>query len=124
MRALIDAIGSDDSRRVIYTSAFGVGDDLKRHAVIFKAVLRVFTIGEAYRDHDAAERLLEASQVNWTIVRPVGLTDEKGGEPAVDLGTDWSSFSTVSREAVARYLLDCLTRNDVVRRTVTIGKRR
>jgi len=84
MRAVVNAIGSDSSRQVVYLSAFGVGEDLKKHSIIFRAVLKLFSIGNAYKDHAEAERLLKSSRVSWTIVRPVGLTEKSNGKPAVE----------------------------------------
>ncbi len=123
MRAVVGAIGSGSSRQVVYLSAFGVGEDLKKHSIIFRAVLKLFSIGDAYKDHAEAEILLKSSGVSWTIVRPVGLVEKGNGQPAVDLGNQWSSFDTVSFEAVAQLLVDCVEDPGTVGKTMTIGKR-
>ncbi len=122
MRAVVNAIGSDSSRQVVYLSAFGVGENLKKHSIIFRAVLKLFSIGNAYKDDAEAERLLKSSRVSWTIVRPVGLTEKSNGKPAADLGNQWSSFDTVSFEAVARFLVDCVEDLSTVGKIMTIGK--
>jgi len=80
MRAVVNAIGSDSSRQVVYLSAFGVGEDLKKHSIIFRAFLKLFSIGNAYKDHAEAEKILKSSPVSWTIVRPVGLTKKGNGK--------------------------------------------
>ena len=122
-RAIVTAIGRDPARQVVYMSAFGVGDDLKKHSIVFRTVLKLFSIGNAYKDHAEAERILKSSGVSWTIVRPVGLTDDNKGDTAVDLGNTWSSFDTVSRKAVARFLVDCIEDGKFLGKTMTIGKR-
>ncbi len=122
MRAVVNAIGSDSSRQVVYLSAFGVGEDLKEHSIIFRAFLKLFrfSIGNAYKDHAEAEKL-KSSPVSWTIVRPVGLTKKGNGKAAVDLGDKWSSFDTVSFEAVAHFLVDCVEDPSTIGKIMTIG---
>ncbi len=50
-------IGSDHSKRVVYLSAFGVGAELKQHALLFRLVLKLSSLGGSYEDHDHAEAL-------------------------------------------------------------------
>ena len=121
--AIVAATGPDPAKQLVYMSAFGVGDDLGKHSILFRAVLKLFSIGNAYRDHAEAERIIKSSGVSWTIVRPVGLTDKDKGEKAVDLGSKWSSFDTISRGAVARFLVHCIEDPGLLDRTMTIGER-
>jgi uncharacterized protein YbjT (DUF2867 family) len=121
-RAIVTATGPDAAKQFVYMSAFGVGDDLKKQSIIFRMVLKLFSIGDAYKDHAEAERIIKASGVSWTIVRPVGLTGKDKGTTAVDLGSKWSSFDTVSREAVARFLVHCMEDPSLIDRTMTVGE--
>lgn len=45
----------------MYVSAFGVGEDRKKHALLFRIVLRLSCIHKAYFDHAEAEAALKSS---------------------------------------------------------------
>ena len=118
--AVMEVIGSDPSERFVYLSAFGVGDELKRHALLFRAVLKLSSLGGSYEDHNRAEMLVRASTTNWTIVRPPGLTDKEEVVPLVDARGHWSSFMTVTKKSLAEYLVQTLENNNMDRQTLTI----
>ena len=65
--------------------------------------------------HDADEALAR-SGLDWTIVRPGGLTDEPGGG-RVDLATRLDRSGRVPREDVAAVLLAMLSADNTVRGT-------
>ena len=80
-------------------------------------------IGKAYADHQRQEELLTASDLNYTIVRPVGLSNQKSlqlvrqslnGIPKPNL--------LISRMAVGKFLVDALEWVDLERQIVTISK--
>lgn len=113
---------SDGPQHLVYLSAFGVGDDRRRHALLFRVVLRLSSIHAAYLDHAEAEAAIRASGASWTIVRPPGLTDEDEVVPLVDKGDRWSSFETASRKSVAAFMVGCAERRGPPTGTVTVGK--
>ena len=117
---IMRVIGSDHSKRFVYLSAFGVGTDLKKHALVFRLVLRLSSLGKSYEDHNQAEGIVRTSKTNWTIVRPPGLTDKDDVVPLVDSRGKWTSFMTVTRKSVARYLVVTLENRDMDRETVTV----
>ena len=119
--ATIEAIGGGP-QHLVYLSAFGVGADRRRHALIFRAILRASSIHAAYLDHDAAETAIRASRVAWTIVRPPGLTDKDDDVALIDKGDRWSSFETITKRSLARYLAERIEAHGPLRRTITIGK--
>lgn len=119
--ATIEAIDGG-GQHLVYLSAFGVGADRKRHALLFRLVLRLSSIGDAYVDHDAAETAIRASGLRWTIVRPVGLTEKDEEVPMVDKGSDWSSFENASRRSVAAFLVQCVEERGPAGRTITLGE--
>jgi uncharacterized protein YbjT (DUF2867 family) len=122
--AVVAALGDDRSRHLIYLSAFGVGGDLKKHSVLFRLVLRTSSIRESYQDHATAEAMIKASRASWTIVRPPGLTNADRDVDLVDRGDRWTSFETVSRVSLARFLVECAEDRATVGQTITIGERK
>jgi len=118
--AVVGAIGDDASKRLLYLSAFGVGEEHK-HAMLFRFVLRTTSISSAYADHARAEQIIRSSALNWTIVRPPGLNDKEEEVELVDRGDRWSSFDSASRKSVAKFFDDALENTALTRKTVTIG---
>jgi uncharacterized protein YbjT (DUF2867 family) len=68
--------------------------------------------------HDADEALA-ASGLNWTIVRPGGLTDEPGSG-RVALAPSLGRIGRVPRQDVALVLLECLEAPNTVRKTFEV----
>ena len=120
VKSIMRVIGSDHSKRFVYLSAFGVGTDLKKHALLFRMVLRLSSLGKSYQDHDQAESIVRASTTDWTIVRPPGLTDKNDVIPLVDAHGRWTSFSKVTRKSVATYLVEALENGNMDRQTLTV----
>jgi uncharacterized protein YbjT (DUF2867 family) len=68
--------------------------------------------------HDADEALA-ASGLDWTIVRPGGLTDEPGSG-RVALAERLGRYGRVPRQDVALVLLECLAAPNTVRKTFEV----
>jgi len=120
MNPIMRVIGSDHTKRFVYLSAFGVGADLNKHALLFRMVLRLSSLGASYEDHNKAESVLRASRTNWTIVRPPGLTDKDEVVPLSDARGKWTSFMTVSRKSLAAFLVQTLEDANLDRQTLTV----
>ena len=120
-RATIAAIG-EGPQHFIYMSAFGVGADRHRHALLFRVILRLSSIHAAYLDHAEAEASITASATRWTIIRPPGLSDADEVTPLIDKSDQWSSFETVSKRSVATFMVQCAEQGAPIRRTITIGR--
>jgi putative NADH-flavin reductase len=76
----------------------------------------------AYDDLEAMERRLMASALDWTIVRPVGLSDEPAtGDYRVSMdGSIPVKTSRVTRGDVAGFMVKTLETDSYVRRAVVI----
>ena len=122
VKPIMRVIGSDQTKRFVYLSAFGVGTELKKHALLFRMVLRLSSLGASYEDHDQAEGIVRASRTNWTIVRPPGLTDADEVIPLSDARGKWTSFMTVSRKSLAAFLVQTVEDGKMDRLTVTVVK--
>jgi len=119
-KAVVDAIGGDRSKRLLYLSAFGVGEEHK-HAMLFRFVLRTTSISSAYADHARAEQIIKSSALDWTIIRPPGLNDKDEEAELIDRSDRWSSFDSASRRSVAKFFVHALGNTGLSRKTVTIG---
>jgi uncharacterized protein YbjT (DUF2867 family) len=74
-RHILAGMGSAGVRRLLVVSAFGVGDTRDRLPWTFKLFYRTL-LREHMADKEKQELLVKQSGLDWTIVQPVGLTDE------------------------------------------------
>ncbi|MGH6950254.1 MAG: NAD(P)-dependent oxidoreductase [Vitreimonas sp.] len=99
-REIVEAMYWHGVRRLIAISTYGVGDSWGQLSLSARILMRVLLWGER-ADKSAMESAVTASLLDWTIVRPVNLTD---GPPA-----GWS-LAHVSRRIGLR---DTIPRTDV-----------
>ena len=103
----INAMQENGVKRVITVSAWGTGDSYKETQLIFKFLIKKTNVGVAYAGHEDQERLLRKSGLDWTSVRPVGLSNsEKQKSVRVSIKGDKKLNMTISRKDVARFMLD------------------
>ncbi|MDQ7069532.1 MAG: SDR family oxidoreductase [Rhodobacterales bacterium] len=62
-------------KRIICLSSLGVGDSAKNLNFFWKYIMFGLLLRPAFADHVAQEKLLRASNSDWTIVRPAAFTD-------------------------------------------------
>ncbi len=109
--------------RLVICSAWGVLETRKDIPFWFRWTIDFSNISAAYKDHERQEELLEASGLNWTIVRPVGLingtklqlvkeTFENSPKPSL----------TIDRATVANYMIESLENTTVFGQKVVISK--
>jgi putative NADH-flavin reductase len=71
-------IASEDKiNRIITISAWGVGESMEKIPKLFKFLIKFSNLKYPYIDHDIHEKVIENSNLNWTIIRPTALTNEK-----------------------------------------------
>jgi putative NADH-flavin reductase len=102
-------------KRIVVMTALGVGDSAKEVPLFFRILIKISNIGIAYKDHVAQETILEDSGLDWTVVRPVQLTDNNDDTTVIyKLGNNGKIKSSVSRNAVAHFILDCLEKGEFI----------
>jgi uncharacterized protein YbjT (DUF2867 family) len=106
---LIEAAEELGVRRYLMVSSMGAGDPASA-----SEAMRPYQQAK----HDADEAL-SASGLDWTIVRPGGLTDAPGGG-RVALAERLGRFGQVPREDVALVLLECLGADSSIRKTFEV----
>jgi putative NADH-flavin reductase len=110
-------------QRIVVCSAWGVNESKKDIPFWFRLLIDYSNIGIAYKDHERQEVLLSNSDLNWTIVRPTGLTDSKKAQKVKETFANMPKPSlTISRLSVANYIVDALQKEKLFRKTVTISK--
>lgn len=123
MQQVISVAKSQNVKRIITCSAWGVSET--RHDIPgwFRWFIDHSNIGVAYADHERQENILATSELDWTIVRPTGLTNSKAEQRILETYDNQPKPSlTISRQSVARYLVGCLRREDLIQKKVVISK--
>ena len=72
--SIVSAMERHGVRRLIVVSAFGVGES-RRDAPLLARIMHRLMLADLFADKEAAEEDLRRSGLDWTIVRPVMLTD-------------------------------------------------
>ena len=110
-------------RRLIICSAWGVAETKNDLPKWFRWFIDNSNIGVAYKDHERQERLLKKSDLNWTIIRPTGLVNSKREQKLIEsyLNTPKPRL-TISRQSVARYMVDAVENENLIGKVVTISK--
>jgi len=121
---VIHAMAEHDVRRLAAVSAIGTFARTDRTLSLAYRAKIATTLRSAYDDLENMEMRIMASDLDWTIVRPVGLTDEPAvGQYRIALdGTMLPKATRVSREDVAALVVKALETDTYHRRAVTIAQ--
>ena len=98
-----------DLKRCLIVTAWGTGATKEDLPGFFRFFINNTKIGVTYQDHERQEAIWEKSGLDWTVVRPVGLTNDTEEKPiGVLLETKNSkpANSRISRRMVAQFMLD------------------
>lgn len=100
-------------RRIVLMTALGVGDSYREIPLFFRILTRISNLKYSYREHDRQEKILEESGLDWTVVRPVMLTDAEDNLPVIyNLSGNRKIGSSITRLAVANFILDCIEKGE------------
>ena len=113
----------EPSKRIVICSAWGVAETKKDLPSWFRWFIDNSNIGVAYKDHERQEQLLEKSKLDWTFVRPVGLTNGRRKKVQESFNNEPRPSLLISRKSVANYLLDCLEKPELIHKKIVISNR-
>ncbi|MDX2017545.1 MAG: NAD(P)H-binding protein [Planctomycetota bacterium] len=78
-RTALEAMARAGVDRLICMTAIGLGESRTRGRWVFRSIIRPLLLGRIYADRERQERLVRASGVRWSLVRPAELTDAPAG---------------------------------------------
>ena len=113
-RNIIDAMQRLNVRRLIVVSSLGVGDSKDQVPFFFKVLMKT-ALRKTMEDKEAQEAAVRASRLDWTIVRPGGLTNDPP-TGTYRVGADLTA-GRITRADVADFILKELTRNEYIQQT-------
>jgi putative NADH-flavin reductase len=95
--------------RIILTTAWGVGETREDIPFWFDWLIENSNIRYPYAEHELQEQILQQSNMNWTAVRPVMLTDAINNKQVIVSFNNTPKPSLfISRQNVARFMMDVL----------------
>jgi putative NADH-flavin reductase len=103
MRLIIEVMKQQGVRRVVVESAFGAGESLA-HATLPERLVFATLLWAPYQDKNLMEPEVKASGLEWTILRPVRLTNGPLTN-SYTVSTGRPARSSVRREDVAAAML-------------------
>ncbi len=120
-KAVIVAMERNGVRRLVATSMLGVGES-KANATFYERLLVSTLLRGADKDKLAMEAEIKASALEWVVVRPAILTDDPASGRVRVFSEDYGEKAhKISREDLAAFMIDQLSSDEHLRRSVTIA---
>ena len=117
---LIPAMVAANVTRIVFLSAIGVGETYKQSSFIQKLIFKTF-LRNLYKDKAKADTMLIQSQLEWTIVCPVLLTDGPAtGMYQVGEIIQMKGQPKISREDVADFMIQQIKDTNYLRKLVVM----
>lgn len=114
-RAVIAAMQETGVRRLVVQSSLGAGDSGSLMPAPLRLIMRV-VLAKALADHNEQESAVRSSGLDWTVVRPTGLTDKEptGSWKALKTGDKGTLGGTIPRRDLAACMLEMLGDNSSI----------
>ena len=118
---IVSAMRSAGVRRLIFTSAIGVGEAIEDAPIFSKIMVRLL-LKDIYADKAAGEALIRQSNLDWTVVQPAQLTNGPlTRRYQVGDRLKLTGIPRISRADLAHFLLAQLDDTAYVRNVARIG---
>jgi len=117
---IVSIMEQESVARFIYLSSFGAGDSRRYMPQPVRFLIADIMLLVPFADHNTNEGRITKSQLNWTIVRPGGLTN---GAKTDNLkhGCEMTKIKgsiSISRSNVAAFLLNQVSNKDYANKSV------
>ena len=104
--ALVKAMKTESVRRLVCITGLGAGDSRGHGGFVFDRLILPLLLRNVYADKDRQEAIVRRSGLDWTLIRPMVLTDKPATnrvEAIVDLARVHGG--SISRHDVARFVV-------------------
>jgi uncharacterized protein YbjT (DUF2867 family) len=109
-------------KKIVVCSAWGVHETKEDIPIWFRWLIDYSNIGVAYLDHERQELLLQHSTLDFTIVRPVGLTNStKEKQVQVSQNNSPKPKMMVSRKNTGAFFVQLLNNTSYSRHAIVIS---
>ena len=116
---IIQAMKEQGVQRLLVVTAMGTGESWNTLSMVNKLFYATL-LKSSREDHEAQETAVKQSELDWTIIRPSGLTDEPR-TGMYEVGENiFAKTSRISRADVADLIVKELEQNVLIHKAVTI----
>jgi putative NADH-flavin reductase len=122
VRHIVRAMEETRVRRLVYLSFLGVRDGRQQLSALGKYLIAPLILRNVVADHEAKERLIRQSTLDWILVRPPRLTNgaRRGSyRSGVDIRAN-AVIPRISRADLAKFMLRQLRESTYVRRAPAV----
>jgi uncharacterized protein YbjT (DUF2867 family) len=120
VEAILQAMHAQKTRRIVYVSAFGASESWSSIPWWGRAFLGLTQVRHSMADHTRSEALLARSGLDWTALRPMMLDDASSSAAAREMKSGDSLLKKVSREALARTVIQALSDHSTIGRSIAL----
>ncbi|NBO83153.1 MAG: NAD(P)-dependent oxidoreductase [Betaproteobacteria bacterium] len=120
VEAVLQAMHAQKTRRIVYVSAFGASESWSSIPWWGRAFLGLTQVRHSMVDHTRSEALLARSGLDWTTLRPMMLDDASSLDAALEMKPGDSLLKKVSREALARTVIQVLDDRSTIGRSIAL----
>jgi putative NADH-flavin reductase len=118
-RNIVKAMQIAGIKRFICETSLGVGDSREQAGFFFTKIIIPTLLKNAIADKEIQEQIIQASDLDWTIVRPGGLRNS-AKTSVYRHGLDKSINGQISRADVAEFMLKQISSDEYLRKTPAI----
>jgi uncharacterized protein YbjT (DUF2867 family) len=119
-RTLLPVMRGVGVKRLVVVSSFGVGDTRDKLPLGMKIFFKL-VLSKRIADKESQEKEIKAASVDWTILQPVRLTDERPTHRYFVSTEGEIRKPTIAREDVAQFAVAQLGSTEYLRKTVTLS---
>ncbi|MBF4993781.1 SDR family oxidoreductase [Arthrobacter gandavensis] len=121
-RSVIEAMKTEGVRRLMVQSSLGAGDSGSQLPSPLRVAMKV-ALAKPLADHNEQEAAVQDSGLDWTIVRPTGLTDKEpaGSWQALQTSESGTLRGSISRADLAACMLELLEESDSIGKAVGVS---
>lgn len=120
--SVIEAMKEAGTRRLLVQSSLGAGDSTSQLPGLIGLITRVL-LAKPLADHNEQEAAVERSGLDWTVVRPTGLTDKPatGTWRAFEVADQGRLGGTITRDDLAAYMLRLLEDDTTIGKAIGVS---
>ena len=108
---LVTVVGQKPTLKLIAVTGIGAGDSKGHGGFLYDRIFKPLFLKTIYEDKDREEEIIAASDIDWLIVRPAGLTNgARTGNYRVITDLEGTVARRISRLDVADFILSQMLR--------------
>jgi putative NADH-flavin reductase len=119
-RNLTEAMTRARVPRLVCVTLLGTADSRRHASPLYRYVI-LRALAPMVPDKENQERVVRDSSLEWVLVRPPRFVNRSRGQPRVLRSGDKGRVGHVSRQDLARVLIDAAERSDYVHQAIVVG---